>query len=83
VALTGIPLRQTINERDLKVYRDALAAPGAHAQMVLAYAGDEIDAAVRAHPEGLTEYRRFSAPLQPQVTLYVSDTPGHLQSDSH
>ncbi|MGA2537804.1 MAG: glycosyltransferase family 39 protein [Terracidiphilus sp.] len=74
VALTGIPLRQTINESDLEVYRNALAAPAAHAQIVLTYAGDEVDGAVKAHPEGLTEYRRFSAPLQPEVTLYVSDT---------
>jgi len=74
VALTGIPLRQTINESDLGVYRDALEAPGAHAEVVLAYDGDEIANAVKAHPEGLTEYRRFSARFQPSITLYVSGT---------
>lgn len=76
VALTGIPLRQTINESDLEVYRDALAAPAGHAAIVLAYDGDAIDSAVKAHPQGLSEYRRFSAPFQPTVTLYVSDTLG-------
>jgi hypothetical protein len=76
VALTGIPLRQTINESDLGFYRDALAAPAAHAAFVLAFDGDEIDRAVHAHPGGLTLYRRFSAPGQPAATLYVSDTPG-------
>jgi hypothetical protein len=75
VTLTGIPLRQTINESDLQIYRDALEAPAAHAALVLAFDGDEIDHAVHAHPEGLTVYRRFSAPGQPSATLYVSGTP--------
>jgi hypothetical protein len=76
VALTGIPLRQTINESDLEIYRDALAAPAKHAALVLAYDGDEIDHAVHDHPARLTVYRRFSASDQPSITLYVSDTPG-------
>jgi hypothetical protein len=75
VALTGIPLRQTINEADLEVYRDALTAPASHAALVLAFDGDEVDGAVHAHPAGLTVYRRFSAPFQPSATLYVSGTP--------
>jgi len=75
VALTGIPLRQTINESDLWIYREALAAPAAHAALVLAFDGDEIDQAVHAHPEGLAAVRRFSAPGQPSATLYVSGTP--------
>jgi hypothetical protein len=80
VALTGIPLRQTINESDLEIYRDALAAPAAHAAIVMAYDGDEIDAAVKAHPQGLVGVRRFAAPFQPSVTLYVSDTLAGFQS---
>jgi len=76
VALTGIPLRQTINESDLEIYSDALAAPASHAALVLAYDGDEIDRAVHDHPAGLTMYRRFSAPDQPTITLYVSNIPG-------
>jgi len=86
VALTGIPLRQTINESDLEVYRDALAAPAAHASLVLAFDGDEVDQAVHNHPAGLTAYRRFSASGQPSVTLYVSGTPAatrlHNRADS-
>ena len=65
VALTGIPLRQTINESDLEIYSDALAAPAAHAAIVLAFDGDEIDRAVKAHPEGLTALRRFHGQGQP------------------
>jgi len=75
VSLTGIPLRQTINESDLTIYLSALAAPAAHAPIVLAFDGDEIDQAVHAHPEGLTAIHRFTAPNQPSGTLYVSDTP--------
>jgi hypothetical protein len=74
VALTGIPLRQTINESDLEIYRAALDAPAAHAAIVLAFDGDEIDRAVQAHPAGLTTLRRFTAPRQPSGTIYVSST---------
>jgi hypothetical protein len=74
VALTGIPLRQTINESDREFYSDALAAPAQHAAVVLAFAGDDVDRAVKAHPEGLTLVRRFSFPNQPAAAVYVSDT---------
>jgi hypothetical protein len=43
--------------------------------LVLAFDGDEVDRAARAHPSGLSAYRRFSAPFQPSATLYVSGTP--------
>jgi hypothetical protein len=74
VSLTGIPLRQTINESDKEFYSEALAAPAAHAAIVLAFEGDEIDHAVHAHPDGLTLVRRFTTPGQPQGAVYVSDT---------
>jgi len=75
VALTGIPLRQTINESDLEIYRSALAAPAAHAAIVLAFDGDQIDRAVHEHPAGLTAHCRFTAAGQPPATIYVSVTP--------
>ncbi len=75
VALTGIPLRQTINESDKQFYSAALAAPAAHAAVVLAFEGDAIDQAVKAHPEGLTLVGQFKAPGQPSASVYVSDTP--------
>jgi hypothetical protein len=74
VAFTGIPLRQTINESDLAIYSDALAAPATHAAIVVAFDGDAIDRAVKAHPEGLTAVRRFWTPGQPAGTIYTSDT---------
>jgi hypothetical protein len=72
VALTGIPLRQTINESDLQIFYNALAAPAAHAAVVLAFDGDEVDQAVKAHPEGLVAVGHFTAANQPSATLYVS-----------
>jgi hypothetical protein len=78
VAFTGIPLSQTINESDKEFYQAALAAPAAHACLVLAFDGDEIDSAVHAHPQGLTVLRRFSAPGQAPGTLYVADRAQEL-----
>ncbi len=75
VALTGIPLRQTINEADLSIWDEALKAPAAHAYLVLAFDGDAVDLAVKAHPEGLTAVAHFTAPGQPSGTMYVSGTP--------
>jgi hypothetical protein len=77
ISMTGIPLRQTINETDRQIYQDALAAPASHAAIVLAFDGDEEDRAVKAHPQGLKAVGRFTAPGQPSGTLYVSDTPPH------
>ena len=74
VAFSGIPLRQTINESDQYIYRDALAAPAAHAAIVVAFDGDEIDQAVKAHPDGLRAVGGFIAKGQPKGTIYISDT---------
>ncbi|MGH9606687.1 MAG: hypothetical protein ACRD3N_13435 [Terracidiphilus sp.] len=73
VAFTGIPLRQTINESDKQFYRAALAAPAEHAAIVVTFAGDEIDRAVKEHPEGLRLVRRFTAKGQPAAAIYVRD----------
>ncbi len=68
----NIPLRQTINESDLALWRAALEAPASHAVIVVAFDGDEVDRAVKAHPEGLTAAGRFSARNQPSVTVYIT-----------
>lgn len=74
IAFSGIPLAQTINESDQYIYRNALAAPAEHAAIVLAFDGDEIDRAVKAHPEGLIAVARFTAKGQGAGTIYVSGT---------
>ena len=50
VSLTGIPLRQTINESDLAIWDDALNAPAPCGHR-LAFDGDAVDRAVKAHPK--------------------------------
>ena len=72
VSLTGIPLRQTINESDLEIFRAALAAPSKHAAIIVAFDGDDIDQAVRAHPEDLDVAAHFTASGQPSATIYLS-----------
>jgi hypothetical protein len=72
VASTGIPLRQTINESDLEIYRSALAAPAAHAAIIVAFDGDEIDTAVKAHLADFTLMGRFTAVNQPSAAIYAS-----------
>ncbi len=77
----GLTYRQTVNESDKQFYWAALDYPAAHASIVLAFSGDEIDKAVRAHPEHLRVYQRFHSPSrgwdQADATLYVTDTfPG-------
>ena len=73
IALTGIPLRQTINEADLDIWDTALKAPATNAAIVLAFDGDAVDRAVREHPEGLTAVNHLTAKGQPSGTLYVAD----------
>ena len=72
VSLTGIPLRETINESDLLTWRIALAAPAAHAAIVVAFDGDAVDRAVKAHPADLSVAGRFTAKDQPSATIYFS-----------
>jgi hypothetical protein len=74
VAFTGIPLRQTINEGDLGIWRAALAAPARHAAIILAFDGDDVDKAVKAHLAGLTLMGAFAAEGQPSAAIYVSTT---------
>ena len=75
VAFSGIPLRQTINEGDREYLSAALDAPAAHVAIVVAFEGNDIDEAVKKHPEGLRAIGRFTDSGQPPVTVYVSDTP--------
>jgi hypothetical protein len=74
----GLDYRQTINESDKEFYWAALGDPAAHSSIVLAFAGDDIDKAVKAHPDHLRRYRSFHSPSkgwdQLDATLYVTDT---------
>jgi len=72
VSLTGIPLRETINESDLLLWRAALAAPADHAAIVVAFDGDAVDRAVKEHPGDLSIAGRFTADNRPSATVYLS-----------
>ena len=78
VSHAGLTYRETINESDKQFYWAALDAPAQHADIVMAFAGDEIDKAVKAHPQHLRVYQAFHSPSkgwdQNDVTLYVADT---------
>ncbi len=72
VAYTGIPLRQTINESDLGIFRAALVDPARNAAIVVCFQGDDIDRAVQTHPQSLTVAAHFAANAQPSATIYFS-----------
>jgi hypothetical protein len=78
VPRAGLTYRQTINESDKEFYWAALVAPAAHADIILAFAGEDIDKAVKAHPEHLRRLESFKSPTkgwdQLDATIYVSDT---------
>ncbi len=74
----GMTYRQTLNESDKQFYQAALQAPAQQASIIIAFAGEEIDQAAKAHPEHLRLYQRLHSPFkgwdQPDATVYVSDT---------
>jgi hypothetical protein len=72
VASAGIPLRETINESDLEIFRAALVDPASSAAIVVTFEGDDVDRAVKAHPENLAVSARFTAQGQPDATIYFS-----------
>jgi len=72
VADTGIPLRQTINESDLEIFRAALADPAGHAAVIVCFEGDDIDNAVHMNPQNLVVAAHFTANTQPPATVYFS-----------
>jgi hypothetical protein len=78
VPRSGLTYRLTINESDKEFYWAALGAPAAHADIVLAFAGGDIEKAVKAHPEHLHLVQTFQPPGkawdQLTATLYVTDT---------
>ena len=70
VQRAGIPLRAMLSDNDRDSYQAALAAPGERADYVIAIANDAVSAAVRAHPEGLTELTVLCTVGQPCARVY-------------
>ena len=72
----GIPLKQTLSEDDYDSWKAALDAPAKMADYVVAIAGDPVDAAVKEHPENLTELTVLCTTGQPCARIYKSDVWG-------
>jgi hypothetical protein len=72
VESSGLTLKQIINESDYTSFHAALAAPAQHAAYIIALDGDQVAAAVEAHPEGLTEMSVLGVTGQPEVRIYRS-----------
>lgn len=72
VQQAGIPLHLMLSENDRDSFQTALAAPGTRADYVIAIAKDPVDAAVRAHPEDLTELTVLRTTGQPIARIFKS-----------
>ncbi len=72
VQQAGIPLHLMLSENDHDSFEAALLAPGTQADYVIAIARDPVDAAVRAHPEDLTELTVLCTTGQPCARIFKS-----------
>jgi len=71
----GFPLKRTINEGNYRYWQSALMNPAALADYVVATQGDEVDTAIKAHPDGLVQVVVVRALRQNPVTIYRSTVP--------
>lgn len=68
----GIPLKRTINEGDYYQWPGALQHPAQSAAIVVTTAGDAVERAVTAHPEGLTLVDVICSTGQPCARIYLA-----------
>jgi hypothetical protein len=73
VQVAGRTLKSMVSEQDWDSWHKALEAPAENAAYVVAIAGDPVEAAVKAHPEGLTETEVICTSGQPCARVYRSD----------
>jgi hypothetical protein len=71
----GIPLKQTIGPSDYYRWRAGMADPAGAAAYVISIGDDAVAAAVKAHPDGLTELMILCSSNQPCVRIYQSARP--------
>ena len=72
VQQAGIPLRTMLSENDRDSFQAALAAPAEKADYVVTIGKDPVEAAVKAHPGGLTELVVLCTTGQPCARIYKS-----------
>jgi 4-amino-4-deoxy-L-arabinose transferase-like glycosyltransferase len=68
----GRPLRDVTSESDYYQWRDAMQAPAANSDYVLAVDGDPVARAVALHPEGLSVMNTITSEGQPRAVMYRS-----------
>ena len=73
VQVAGRTLKSMVSEQDWDSWHKALEAPAENAAYVVAIAGDPVEAAVKAHPGGLTELEVICTSGQPCARVYRSD----------
>ena len=66
-------LKSMVSENDEQRWEQGLADPAGSAAYVIPMKGDPVDAAVKAHPEGLTELSVICTTGQPCARVYKSD----------
>ncbi|MFC6647231.1 hypothetical protein ACFQBQ_16975 [Granulicella cerasi] len=73
VQTAGRNLTSMVSENDEVSWEKGLADPAHNAQFVIAMKGDPVEAAVKAHPEGLKELEVICTSGQPCATVYQSE----------
>ncbi|HEY4354734.1 MAG TPA: hypothetical protein VGN16_03225 [Acidobacteriaceae bacterium] len=73
VQVAGRNLRGMVSENDEQLWERGLADPADNAAFVIAMKGDPVEAAVKAHPAGLTELSVICSSGQPCARVYQSD----------
>jgi hypothetical protein len=72
VQVAGRTLRSMVSENDNDSWQAALADPAGKADYIFAMEGDPVEAAVKAHPQGLTELEVICTTGQPCTKVYHS-----------
>lgn len=73
VQTAGRTLRSMVSENDQVAWEAALASPATHAAYVISLAGDPVEKAVAAHPEGLQATEVIRTTGQPVARVYRSE----------
>jgi hypothetical protein len=72
VQVAGRTLKSMVSEGDDQSWQIALKDPAANAAFVIAIVGDPVEAAVKAHPDGLAETEVVCSMGQPCAKVYQS-----------
>jgi hypothetical protein len=78
----GIPLKRLISPLDRQSFDRARENPARYADAIIALDGDPVLAAVKAHPQNLTELEVLCHTGQPCAHIYRSDDPGRPHATS-